>query len=49
MNYVLKGYEKKDDLLAHAKKIREIEVIAKFEMHAEINFTRKIIQYEVFD
>ena len=31
------------------KKIREIEVIAKFEMHAEINFTRKIIQYEVFD
>ena len=48
---MLKGYEKKeDDLLAHAeKKIREIEVIAKFEMHAEINFTRKIIQYEVFD
>ena len=41
---MLKGYEKKDDLLAHAEKIREIEVIAKFVMHAEINFTRKIFQ-----
>ena len=42
---MLKGYEKKEDLLAHTeKKIREIEVMVKFEMHAEINFTRKIIQ-----
>ena len=41
---MLKGYEKKDDLLAHAEKIREIEVIAKLEMHTEINFTRKTIQ-----